>query len=322
MKFWKLSALGLSAAIAVTAGAGLSAAAEVKLKAASFLPGRAVYAKMFYRWVSEVNKQCAGKIKISVVGPAAIKSLEQWRALKDGVIDMHYGPANYYKGVMVEADAPILANVSSAEQRKNGAWAIMNKLHNKKMNAWYLTHILNGVKFYLYTNKPKKAGVKPFDGFRLRSVNIYDEFFRSQGAKPVRMGAPSIYTALERGTVDGYGWPLWGITDFSWHKFTKYRHGPGFFSAVVNILVNLDKWKSLSDSQRKCLTDMSIWLEGQWPKWLATENASQIAKQDKAGIKFVDMGPGFSKLAEDMHWKMLVKANPELMAKLRPLLVK
>ena len=295
-------------------------AAEVKLKAASFLPARVIYAKHFYNWVESVNGQCAGKVNISVVGPAAIGSLEQWNALKNGVIDMHFGPPNYYKGTMIEADVTSLANVPSAEQRSNGAWSILNELHNQKMNAWYLTHIINGVPFYVYTNKPHKDG--RFDGFRLRSVPIYDKFFESLGAQPVRMPPPKVYTALERNTVDGYGWPLWGVVDFGWHEHTKYRHGPGFMSAVVNIIVNLDKWNALDGGQRQCLTDMATKLENDWPRLRNADDENQVAGQDAAGIQYVDLGLEFADQAHDLHWAELEAANADIIRKLKPLLVK
>ncbi len=38
-----------------------------------------------------------------------------------------------------------------------------------------------------------------------------------------------VYTALERGVVDGYGWPITGIFDLGWHEKTKYRVDPGFY---------------------------------------------------------------------------------------------
>lgn len=313
--------LTLMAASAVAAAAALPAApeaAEAKLKAASFLPARAVFAKYFYEWVKETNRQCAGKVRISVVGPAAIKSLEQWNSLKNGVIDLHYGPPNYYKGTLVEGDVIILAKNGAAEQRANGAWAMINELHNKKMNAQYLTHMADGVKFFLYTSKPHKNG--RFDGFRLRSVPIYDQFFRHLGAQPVRMAPPAVYTALERGTVDGYGWPLWGITDFGWHKYTRFRHGPGFFSAVINVIANLDRWNSLAGEQRQCLNDMTVWLESAWPKWRAAEDGNQAKAQVEANIKYVDMGADFAERAENMYWEQLSRANPEFIRKIRPLL--
>lgn len=318
MSFSKIGAL-LSAA-SVVACATASYAAEVRLKAASFLPARAINAKPFYRWVGEVNKQCAGKVQISVVGPAAIQTLEQWNAVRSGVVDMHYGPANYYKGVMPEADVNLLATNTAADQRKNGAWKMFNELHNQKMKSWYLTVIHAGGSFYIWTTKPAPKG--SFKGFRLRSVPIYDEFFRSLGASPVRMSPTEVFTALERNTVDGYGWPLWGVADFGWHKHTKFQYGPGFFTVAVNILINLEKWKSLSDEQRQCLNQMALWLEKEQLKWIDAENEKQRAIIKKAGIKYVDLGPGFSKKATDIHWASLEKINPEFIKKIRPLLLK
>jgi TRAP-type C4-dicarboxylate transport system substrate-binding protein len=313
----KLILTGAALGVAALAGTQVSAA-EVKLKAASFLPARATVAKPFHRWVGEVNKRCAGKVKISVVGPAAIGSLQQWSALKSGVVDMHYGPANYYKGTMPEGAVMDLASTTQPEQRKNGAWAMLNELYMKKMNAYYLTHLTAGVHFYVFTSKPAKNG--RFDGMRLRSVPIYDAFFRGLGAKPVRMAPPAVYTALERGAVDGYGWPNWGVADFGWQKYTKYQYGPGFFSAAVKILVNLDKWKGMAPDQRKCLQDMAYWVESVWPKWRAAINKQQNAILRKAGVKYVDMGKGFKEKAEAAYWGDLEKLSPDFVKKIRPLL--
>jgi TRAP-type C4-dicarboxylate transport system substrate-binding protein len=307
-----------AAALALASFAPAAGAAEAKLRAVAFLPVKAVYVQQFARFTGEVNKRCAGSVSISTVGPEAIKSLEQWNALKSGVVDMHYGPPNYYVGAVPEGDVISVARNESADQRKNGAWKLINEVHNQKLNAWYLTHLMNGVRFHIYTSKPAESG--RFENFRLRSTPIYDAFFKSLGALPVRMAPPEVYTGLERGTVDGYGWPLWGIADFGWHKYTKYRHGPGFISAAVAILVNLDKWKSLDAAQRKCLSDAAVWAEGEWPKWRAAEDGAQQAVQDKAGIKYVDLGPGFAQKAEDLYWEMLAKGNPEFVRKVRPLL--
>jgi len=303
----------------MTMGTDTILADEVKLKAASFLPARSVYAKYFYTWIEHLNRECEGKVAITIIGPEAIKSLEQWRTLKDGIIDMHYGPPNYYRGVLVEGDATSLANTSPTEQRRNGAWDILNQLHNDRLNAWYLTHIGDGVQFFLYTARP--ATNRRFDGFRLRSTPIYDDFFKTLGAKPVRMSPPTLYTALERGTVDGYGWPLWGITDLGWHEHTKYRHGPGFFNAVINILVNLDRWNSLLENQRQCLTSMSLWLEQEFPKWRDSENKVQESALSEAGIPYVDLGSSFSTTAHEIYWEKLLQENAPVISKLRPLLV-
>lgn len=310
--------IACASAFAAAAVSPLAGAAEVKLKAASFLPVRSIVAKQFVRFVGEINKQCAGKVSISVVGPEAVPSLEQWNAVKNGVIDMHYGPPNYFRGVAPGGDVISVARNESAAQRKNGAWAMINQYYNQKLNAYYLTHLFNGVRFHLYTTKPAKDG--KFEGMRLRSVPIYDAFFKSLGANPVRMAPPEVHTALERGAVDGYGWPQWGIQDFGWQKYTKYRHDPGFISAAVAVVMNLDKWKSLDGEQRACLTRLSEWVEGEWPKWRAAENVGQEAAQKAAKIKRVDMGAAFAAKAEEIYWGDLAKGDPDFVKKIRPLL--
>ena len=309
----------LLAAVCTAALVPLAApAAEVKLKAASFLPVRSIVVKPFVRFVEEANRRCDGKVEISIVGPEAVPSLEQWNAVKNGVVDLHYGPANYWRGVVPAGDVISLARNESAEQRANGAWALINEAYEKKLNAHYLTHLFNGVRFHLYTTKPAKDG--KFEGMRLRSVPIYDAFFKSLGAQPVRMAPPDVYTALERNAVEGYGWPLWGISDFGWDKYTKYRHDPGFISAAVAVIVNLDRWKGLAAAQRDCLTTMAVWVEGEWPKWRAEEDAAQKARQEKAGVKAVDMGADFALRAEEIYWQDLAKGDPAFVKRIRPLL--
>lgn len=310
----------LLAALSLAMGSGFASvnAEPITLKAASFLPEKVVVAKYFYQWVREVNQQCANEVNINVVGPEAVPSLQQWNALKEGVVDMHYGPANYFRGAVPAGDVISLARNEIGEQRENGAWALINAEYNAKLNAQYLTHLTGGVRFHLYTSKPAEQG--QFVGFRLRSVPIYDAFFKSLGANPVRMAPPDVYTALERSAVDGYGWPLWGIQDFGWHKYTKVRHDPGFISAAVAILVNLDRWNALADSQRACLNQMTLWVEEQWPLWREAENERQMAAQRDAGIEVVDMGAAFAQQAESIYWDDLAKGDAEFVAEIKPLL--
>jgi hypothetical protein len=48
-----------------------------------------------------------------------------------------------------------------------------------------------------------------------------------------------VYTALERGVVDAYGWPIMGVFDLGLQEKTKYRFDPGFYNVEVSIVFNL-----------------------------------------------------------------------------------
>jgi hypothetical protein len=89
---------------------------------------------------------------------------------------------------------------------------------------------------------------------------------------------------------------------------------------IVNIMVNLDRWKKLDKRQQDFLTEMSIWLENEWPKWRDEFNAKEAAIQEKGGVKVVDMGPGFRKRAHDIYWDALAKLSPQHIPALRKLL--
>jgi hypothetical protein len=71
---------------------------------------------------------------------------------------------------------------------------------------------------------------------------------------------------------------------------------------------------------RECLTKMSLWVEGEWPKWRAAEDAVQKAAQEKSGLKAVDMGADFARQAEEIYWQDLAKGDAEFVKKIRPLL--
>ena len=319
MPRWKT----LLAALCGSALATAAQAQEVTLRAASFLPLNANFGAIFKRWVDEVNKRGKGTLQITIVGPEAVPTFEQWNAVKTGVVDMHSGPPAYYVGTLVEGEAAILSDVTMTEQRKNGALAYLNKLHNEKMNVWLLTSFADGIGFHIYTTKPhKNDAMKPFDGMRLRSTPNFKRFFEDLGATTVTLPPGEVYTALERNVVDGYGWPRWGIQDFGWTKLTKFRYDPGFYNVIVNVMVNLDRWKKLDKKQQDFLTEMAVWFEGEWPKWRDEMGKVEAEFQDKAGIKAVDMGPAWRKRAHDLYWDALTKLSPQHIPELRKLLTK
>ncbi len=86
---------------------------------------------------------------------------------------------------------------------------------------------------------PQQADLKPdLTGLKLRITPVYRDFFQALGATVVQTAPGEVYTALERGVVDGYGWPITGMFDLGWNEKTKYRVDPGFYTAEVSVLVN------------------------------------------------------------------------------------
>ena len=297
-------------------------AQEVTLRAVTSFAEGTQFSKNFERFIEKVNKDGKGVIQINYIGgPRAIPPFEVGNAVRSKVVDIANVTGAFYTNLMPEADAFKLINKPTAEQRKNGTWAYINDLHNKKVNSYYLARQFVSVPFHIYLNK--KIDKPDFSGLKIRVTPVYRDIVQALGGTPITTPPGEVYTALERGVADGYGWPVLGIFDLGWEKVTKFRMEPAFYSVEVNVLVNQDTWKSLNDAQRKVLTDAALWLED----LDATESAELVKaereRQAKAGIqeiKFDDAASkAFTKKAYDVGWDSVIAKAPEAGKKLREL---
>jgi len=308
-------------AFAATAATNLATAQEVTLKAVTSFAEKTQFSKNFERFIDKVNADGKGVIQINYIGgPRAMPPFEVGNAVRTKVIDIANVTGAFYTNLMPEADALKLISKPAAEQRKDGTFAFIEQLHNEKLNAHYLARQFHNVPFHIYLNK--KIDKLDFTGLKIRVTPVYKDIVEAMGGTTVTTAPGEVYTALERGVVDGYGWPVTGIFDLGWEKVTKFRMEPAFYSVEVNVLVNLDTWKSLSDAQRKVLSDAALWLEG-----LDSENEALIKserdKQAKTGIQPIEFSAADSKAfltkANDVGWASVIKRAPDNGAKLRQL---
>jgi TRAP-type C4-dicarboxylate transport system substrate-binding protein len=307
------------AALVFSACIGAASAQEVTLKGITSFAEKTFYSRGFERFIDKVNADGKGLVKITYVGgPKAMPPFEVGNALKNGVVDIANATGAFYTNVFPEADAWKLTERPMSELRKNGGFAYMAKLYDDKMNAVFLARHIDNNPFHLYLTKPI---AKPdLTGLKIRITPVYRAFFQALGATVVQTAPGEVYTALERGVVDGYGWPITGIFDLGWHEKTKYRVDPGFYSAEVSILINKASLARLNDAQRKVILDAAAWLEAQAAE-TEKENAADIARQKAAGIQVIEFkgaeGAAFRAKAYETGWEGIIKQSPVHGPKLR-----
>ena len=238
-----------------------ASAQEVTLRAVTSFAEGTQFSKNFERFIEKVNADGKGVVRINYIGgPRAMPPFEVGNAVRTKVVDIANVTGAFYTNLMPEADGFKLISKPMSEQRKNGTWEFINQLHNQKLNAQYLARQFHNVPFHIYLNK--KPDKLDFTGLKIRVTPVYKDIVEALGGTAITTAPGEVYTALERGVVDGYGWPVSGIFDLGWDKVTKFRLEPAFYSVEVNVLVNLDTWKALTDAQRKVLNDAALWLEG------------------------------------------------------------
>jgi TRAP-type C4-dicarboxylate transport system substrate-binding protein len=318
-----LAAMG-GLGLAALAAAGVRAQ-EVTLRAVSAFQEGTAFSRNFERFIERVNAAGAGQIRINYIGGTrAMPPFEVGNAVRGRVVDMANVTGAFYTNLMPEADGFKLATRTMAEQRRNGAWEFVNQLHNQRLNAWYLARQFQNVPFHFYFRaRPQAIERLDFTGLKIRVTPVYRALVEALGGTAMQTAPGEVFTAMERGVVDGYGWPILGVFDLGWEQVTRFRLDPGFYNVDVNVLVNLDSWRRLSDRQRQILDEAALWLEG-----LDAENAGIIeaerARQAQANIQAIALPEAdarrFLARASEVGWQAVIRQSPETGARLRQLI--
>jgi TRAP-type C4-dicarboxylate transport system substrate-binding protein len=312
---------GLSALLAAEA----AAAQEATLKAVTAFTEQTTYSRPFERFIDRVNADGKGVLRINYIGgPKAMPPFEVGNALKGGVVDIANVTGAFYTNLMPEADAWKLTERPMAELRRNGGYAVMEPIYAQKLNAIFLARLTDNNPFHLYLNK--RISGPDLTGLKLRITPVYRDFFQALGATVVQTAPGEVYTALERGVVDGYGWPITGVFDLGWNEKTKYRIDPGFYTTEVSVLVNRNSWSRLTDAQKDILRKAAEQGEAEAVAEFAAENEREARRQAAAGIEAIrfdgDAGSAWMAKAYQAGWDGIIRLSPAAGPKLKELFQK
>jgi len=297
-----------------TALVALPAAAEDTLSAVHAFPATLVYSQSFLEFVDKVNERGEGVVQIQVRGgPEAIGMFQQPDAVRNGVVDMVYTPGSFYGGTVPEKDALVASNITGPEARQNGGTALIDEIHQEKMNVKYLGWMDSGITFNIWSvDEPKldADGNLDISEWKLRGNPIYNAFFTEYlGASVIDMPSTDVYSAFERGVVNATGWTQIGLMDFKWDEFVNYRIDPEFFSTDLGVIVNLDKWNSLSEEARTLLQDVAIEHEIASFEALQERRDREFEQLAEGGMKSValegEAAANFLSAARERTWERM-----------------
>jgi TRAP-type C4-dicarboxylate transport system substrate-binding protein len=278
--------------------------------------------KAFFNFQELVHKKSKGKLQVTYLGgPEVAPPFEQVEALRNGVVDVILAAAAYYRPQVPEAECIMLTKLPPSKLRTSGFYDKMREYHLKRANVIYLANTAGVNKFRLYSNtyidKPDLSGIK----FRVSPV--YVPLVEGLKGTPIMMKPAEVYTALERGVVDGYGWTYLGIMDFGWQEVTKYVIDHPFYALDGSILINADVYNKLPKDMQNMLEEIGVELEVMTEKFIGERMASEDQRLKDAGLKFIKFsdqdGKKFVQTAYDEGWKVFYKKFPEIGPQLRKL---
>lgn len=106
------------------------------------------------------------------------------------------------------------------------------------------------------TNDKDIATVADLNGLKIRTManEIHLAAWQAMGANPTPMAFGELFTALQQGTVDGQENPLGIIVGNKFEEIEKYCTLTEHVYTPYYVVMNLDKWNSLTAEQQEALT--------------------------------------------------------------------
>ncbi len=314
-------------AVAATLGATQAVAQTKNLTMVTALQRTNVLARSAIEvFIPEMNKRGKGLIKVNYVGgQEVVPPRKAAAALKRNQFNILSAPTAYYIGTVPEGFALLAANQGPKVLRKNGAWEKLQGIYSKKAGGHLLAWGENMTSYYMYLTKmpPMDAnGLPNLKGFKMRATGTYRPLFRALGATTIGIKSSEIFTAVQRGTIDGFGWTDVSAVALGFHKLVKYRVQPNFYQTNQVITVNEGVWKSLNKKQRDVMTDVGIWYETASVKFVEKERQREEAVIAKSMMKDINLSKEASakylSLAHGEIWKQLKKKskNADMLRKL------
>ena len=263
--FIKSAGLGVAGA-AVAAPAIAQSMPELKWRMTSSFPKSldTIYgaSEVFAKAVAEATDN---KFQIQVFAAGEIvPALQAADAVSNGTVEMCHTASYYYIGkdptFAFGTAVPFGLNsrMQTSWLQSGGGGELMNEFYKKYNIIAFLAGNTGCQMGGWFRKEIKEPG--DLNGLKMRIGGFAGQVLTKLGLVPQQLGAPDIYPALEKGTIDAAEWVgPYDDQKLGFNKVAKYYYYPGWWEGgpALHNFVNIDKWNSLPPAYKSLIKTAS-----------------------------------------------------------------
>jgi TRAP-type transport system periplasmic protein len=261
----------------------------IVLKAGSTWEENLVFNEPLRVFADMVGKESKGEVTVKFIGgPETFPTFESIEVLRKGVIDLLNIGAPFYARALPAINVGNVSELTPEEERKSGYYDAINKLHQAQVNAFYLGRMADLQFGFVFKAPVQKAD---FARLKIRGLPLLNHLIESLGGSPIVIAPPELYSALEKGVVEGYGWPQIGHVERKLCEVAKYHIDHPFYRMAGLLVMNPDTWKKLSPNLQKTITEIMPQAERESCARHVDFLNAERAELEKQGVKFLRWPP-------------------------------
>lgn len=256
--------------------------AATTLRFAHFWPAASqVHEEVFVAWKESVEAASDGELQIELYPAQTLsKAAATYEATVNGITNIGATAQGYINGRFPLSQVVELPGIASSAVQ--GACVLQQLYDEGYLAAEYAdSHVL-----FMFATGPGLLHTKdkpvhsPEDlkGLRIRRPTaVAGELLQSMGAMPLAMPAPEIYTAMQRGMIDGLSFPWEAMKTFRINELASYHTQLPFYTLVFVATMNKGDYERLSPAMQAVIDNHS------GMKW-ARQVGEVFDKMDSEGL--------------------------------------
>lgn len=315
----------LSLALAASFGPSATSVLAEELRMLSgFSPNFVWYREIGPRFIELVEEKTGGETTIAFNGPDAVPTFEQLEPLQAGLFDLLFTHPAYHSGTTAVGLSIDAIDIDPVKRREIGVFDFIDA-HYQGLGAKLLSTPGTGTKGFRYYLREPITEEPGLQGRVIRGTVSYHPMIQALGGSPLNMPVSEVYTALQRGTVDGAAWGLTGAQDLKWYEIIDYMADPQFGQVGVMIFMNLEKWNSLDEATQSALLEAGEQLELEMIDHFDALQAAELEFLLANGMQMTSFSEAetaeFERLWAEGVWEVAAEKSGEEAAALRKLAV-
>ncbi|MFQ5840456.1 MAG: TRAP transporter substrate-binding protein [Candidatus Methylomirabilales bacterium] len=252
-----------------------------------------------WEWfAAELEKRTKGQIKVNLVSlpELGLTGFELVRVIKAGLVDVGDVLPTYVAG-----DVPMIEGVDLVGLFPDFDTSV--KAHESFMPVLskYLAKVSGGVVIGVYYWPHQvlwsRKEVRTLDDLKGMKIRVYGtaqtQFLKALGAVPVSIAFAEVYTALERGTVDGGITGTYSGYALKWYEVSKYQIEMNLGPVIGTLTVSKKTWDKLTPELKATLKQLGKEFTVRGTEVGRRTSQEGIDESAKKGIKYVNLGPKF-----------------------------
>jgi len=278
-------------ASAVFAG---TAAAQQELRLLNAFDSRYPPTKMLVQKYAEtIEQKSGGKVKFRISGPEVVNAFQQFQPASSGAFDVFFTVQPYHVGTTSVSFGIYSVDPDPVKFRQAGVFDYLAKeyeRYNLKLLAIVPGSNAGTGAYHAALRNPVTAD-GDIKGMRVRGNPLYRPLIEKLGGSMVNMQVGEVYSAMQKGTIDGAFGPITGSSDYKWYEVGKYSMRPNFGYIYQFLFVHQAAYAKLPADVQKLMVDEAAAMEVPGMRTMDEVQHKEDADLAKLGVIKTQLNP-------------------------------